>query len=196
MVERSIEYKKMAEELIKKIPELQWIKEDKVKIAYLESTQKKMSNRKIVYADCRKIDEWMQVFCKYDFVITVYSDNCMGLTENQMQIVMWHELLHVGIDGGTLNPIYIVNPHDIEDFRSITDRFGIDWNEPGAEPPSVWDVVENERKLNRTSKEEYAEPQICEKHRESADVWAQRRNSIRTIKTTCQDDEGNGTNSC
>lgn len=190
MVERSTEYKKMGEMLIKKIPELSWIKDYKVKIAYLESTEKKKHNRGVVYADCRKVDLWMQVFCKYDFVITVYVDNCMGLTEEQMQIVMWHELLHVGLDGGTLNPIYIVNPHDIEDFRSITDRFGTDWNEPGAEIPSIWEVLENERR-----ELEERESNTIQKRRESGDVWAQRRNSIRQIKTTCEDNEGDSTDS-
>jgi len=191
MVERSTEYKKMGEELIKRVPELQYIKEGKIKIAWLESTQKKMSNRKVVFADCRKIDEWMQVFCKYDFVITVYSDNCMGLTNNQMQIVLWHELLHVGIDAESLNPIYIVNPHDIEDFRSIVDRFGLDWAEPGAEPPSVWEVVENERnaEIESIKGEE-------NKRGHSEGIWAQRRNQIRSIKTTCQDNEGDGTVGC
>ena len=183
MIERSSEYKKMGEELIRRVPELKWIKEAKIKIAYLESTQKKNKNNKIVYADCRKPEEWVQVFCKYDFVITVYVDNCMGLTENQMRIVMWHELLHIGIDDGTLNPIYIVNPHDIEDFRSIIDKFGIDWAEPGAEPTDVWEVVKNERNAeNELSKGE-------EDRREySEGIWAQRRNKIGRIKTESQDD--------
>lgn len=176
--------------LIKKIPELSWIKDYKVKIAYLESTEKKKHNRGVVYADCRKVDLWMQVFCKYDFVITVYVDNCMGLTENQMQIVMWHELLHVGLDGGTLNPIYIVNPHDIEDFRSITDRFGTDWNEPGAEIPSIWEVLENERNAEKELSQRASDNQGT-----SEGIWEQRRKKIRTIKTTCEDNEGNSTDS-
>ena len=178
MIERSAEYKKMGEELIRRVPELKWIKEARIKIAYLESTQKKNKNNKIVYADCRKPEEWVQVFCKYDFVITVYVDNCMGLTENQMRIVMWHELLHIGIDDGTLNPIYIVNPHDVEDFRSIIDKFGIDWAEPGAEPTDVWEVVKNEQR-----ELEERESNTVQKWRETGGNFTQRRNSIRTIKT-------------
>lgn len=191
MVERSKEYKKLGEELIKKVPELQFIKEGKIKIAWLESTQKKNKHGGIVYADCRKLDEWMQVFAPYDFVITVYADNCMGLTENQMLIVLWHELLHIGIDCGTLDPIYIVNPHDVEDFRSIIDKFGIDWSEPGAEPPNVWEVIENERNTE-------AELSQREENQRgnSEGIWAQRRNKIRTIKTTCENNEGDSADCC
>ena len=177
----------MGEELIKRVPELKWINDCKVKIAYLESTQKKNKNRKIVYADCRKVEEWVQVFCKYDFVVTVYVDNCMGLTENQMRIVMWHELLHVGMEEGTLNPIYICNPHDIEDFRSITDRFGIDWAEPGADVPNIWDVIEDERRRKVEELQRENESNAIQRSA-SGRVWAERRNSIRTIRTTCEDD--------
>lgn len=183
MIERSNEYKKMGELLIKKVPELQWIKECKIKIAYLESTQKKTKGKKTVYADCRKVEEWVQVFCKYDFVITVYVDNCMGMTKNQMELLMWHELLHIGIEDGTLNPIYIVNPHDVEDFRSIIDRFGIGWAEPGAEIPSIWDVLEDEQ---RELKE--GEGNTIQKWRETGEYFTKRRNSIRHIETQSKDD--------
>ena len=182
MIERSNEYKKMGELLIKKVPELQWIKECKIKIAYLESTQKKTKGKKTVYADCRKVEEWVQVFCKYDFVITVYVDNCMGMTKNQMELLMWHELLHIGIEDGTLNPIYIVNPHDVEDFRSIIDRFGIGWAEPGAEIPSIWDVLEDER----NAEEEFSQ-RASDNQGTSKGIWQKRRESIRTIQTEVED---------
>ena len=186
MVERSAEFKKMGEELIKKVPDLKFIKEGNIKIAWLTSTQKKLKNRGIVYAECRKLEEWMQVFAKYDFVITVYEDNCLGLTENQMYIVLWHELLHIGIDGDTLNPIYIMNPHDIEDFRDIIDRFGLGWAEYGAEPPNVWDVIENERNAEKEPREWEENP--IPKRQETGGDFAKRRNSIRSIKTQCKDD--------
>lgn len=183
MVERSKEYKKMGEELIRKVPELRWIKEGNIKIAWLTSTQKKTRGGGIVYADCRKLDEWMQVFAKYDFVITVYEDNCLGLTENQMYIVLWHELLHIGLDGGSLNPIYKINPHTIEDFKSIINRFGIDWGEVGEAVPDVWDVIENERN---------AEKELIQREKDrreySEGIWEKRRTQIGRIKTQCEDD--------
>ena len=153
MVERSKEFKKMGEELIRKIPDLKWIKECGIKIAWLESDQKKIKGRGIVHAECKKPEEWVQVFCKCDFVIIVYTENCMGMTDNQMRICLWHELLHVGMEEGTAEPKYMINPHDIEDFKEIINRFGLNWSEPGVEPPNIWDVVKSEQ-ANRESQRE------------------------------------------
>lgn len=31
----------------------------------------------------------------------------------------------------------MIVPHDIEDFSSILDKYGLDWNEPGKELPDI-----------------------------------------------------------
>jgi hypothetical protein len=53
--------------------------------------------------------------------------NTEGLTEEQMRNLMYHELLHGGMDDKTGEPKYKVTPHDVEDFRSVIDQYGTDW---------------------------------------------------------------------
>ena len=54
----------------------------------------------------------------------------MGFTEDQMRILLFHELLHIGIefteDG---QEKYSIKPHDYEDFKIIIDRYGTDWSQ-------------------------------------------------------------------
>ena len=54
----------------------------------------------------------------------------MLLTETgdcEVHILLYHELLHVGVNERSGEMVYVVNPHDVEDFRTIIDRYGIDW---------------------------------------------------------------------
>lgn len=183
MIEKSKEYKKMGDELIRKVPELKWIKECGIKIVWMDSTEKKMKSRGhgIVYAECKMLPKWVQALAPYDFAIIVYSDNCLGLTENQMRILLWHELLHIGIEEEGLNPIYMTNPHDIEEFRSIIGKFGLDWVELGEDTPNVWDVVNGNRETNEEPGER--EKDTIQKWGETGGNFQKRRNSIRNIKT-------------
>ena len=64
-----------------------------------------------------------------DFTITVFEPNVEGFTDEQIEILLFHELLHVGItqnDDGT--ETYSTVPHDLEDFKLIIDRFGTEWS--------------------------------------------------------------------
>lgn len=45
-----------------------------------------------------------------------------------MRILILHELLHVGIDVDGNEESYRIIPHDIEDFRLVLERYGLDWN--------------------------------------------------------------------
>ena len=69
-----------------------------------------------------------------DFTITVFEPNVEGMTDEQMRILIFHELLHVGItfnSDGTES--YFIVPHDLEDFKLIVDRYGTDWSKHGFE---------------------------------------------------------------
>jgi len=57
----------------------------------------------------------------------IYETNTAGMTEQQLRILLYHELLHVGIDEAGEGLKYVITPHDIEDFRKVIDRYGIDW---------------------------------------------------------------------
>ncbi|MBP5792563.1 MAG: hypothetical protein J6W46_02820, partial [Spirochaetaceae bacterium] len=61
--------------------------------------------------------------------ITLFKKNLVGLSADQIRIVMFHELLHVGIEQGPEgDEIYSVRKHDLEDFKLIIDKYGTDWS--------------------------------------------------------------------
>ena len=122
-------YQRIAEDLIQNEPELAYIKDSRVRIAYLESDQaKKADADKLVLGECEKVAAKNKWAINYDFTITLFRNNLIGLTLDQIRIVLFHELLHVGIEpGADGDEIYSVVKHDLEDFKTIIDRFGTDW---------------------------------------------------------------------
>lgn len=134
----SEEYSNIAAELIKKESLLDDIRQSEVTIVYLSSDKEKKSKGKTVFGECEKIPDKYKWAIPADFTITIYEPNVITFTEEQMRILMFHELLHVGIeiqDDGSEK--YSVRPHDIEDFRTIIDRYGLDWNLP------FWEAIDD-----------------------------------------------------
>lgn len=121
-------YAEMAAELIDTEPALQKIKDSCVTICYLASEQEKKKNKKKVLGECEKIADKYKWAIPCDFTITIFQPNVEDLSEEQLKIVMLHELLHVGIEeNDSGDEVYSIIPHDIEDFRLIIDRYGLDW---------------------------------------------------------------------
>lgn len=121
--------KALGQALIKKLPELCHISDFSIKVGYVRSYERKTKDGKPVYADCRKVNVVYGAYLPFDFIITFYEPNIGHLTENQLKILMWHELKHIGIgDRG-----FIVEPHDIEDFFAITDAHSTRWDDYGQE---------------------------------------------------------------
>ena len=117
-------YQQIADDLINEREELEHIKYSDVTIICLASNHEKKSGGKVIYGQCEKIAEKYQWGIPCDFTITVFEPNVVGFTAEQLKILIFHELLHVGIDGDRL---YIV-PHDLEDFKQIIDEFGVNWD--------------------------------------------------------------------
>lgn len=111
----------MAKELINTKEKLQYLKAAPCTIVYLESTHEKKHKGKLVLGQCEKVQEKNKWGIPADFTITIFEPNVECLTEEQLKIVMFHELLHIGEDYES------VTPHDLEDFKYIIDRFGVDW---------------------------------------------------------------------
>ena len=122
-------YARIAQELIETEPELAYIKESRVRIAFLESGQcRKNGTDRLVLGECEKVAAKNRWAIDYDFTITLFRNNLVGMAPEQIKTVMFHELLHVGIEPGPDgDEIYSVKKHDLEDFKSIIDRFGTDW---------------------------------------------------------------------
>ena len=123
------QYANIGQRLIDTEKILQDIKKSQASIVYLSSQHKKKENGKIVHAQCEKIADKYKWGLPADFTITVFEPNCMGMTAEQIEILIFHELLHVKIDYKDGEEKYSINPHDLEDFRYIIDRYGSHWDE-------------------------------------------------------------------
>ena len=127
IAEQSEYYAELAAKVIEEHKgELGWIP-DNVSVGFLESDREKKKDGKLVLGECIKVRDLFKCYIPHDFVIAVYAPNVAGMTEEQLGILLYHELLHVGIDDSGQHPRYIVNPHDVEEFRAVIDKYGLDW---------------------------------------------------------------------
>ena len=148
------EYAMIAADLINNSPYLESLRVSKATIIYLSSHQKKTSKGKIVCAECERVPEKYKWGIPCDFTITVFEPNIEKMTHDQIKILLYHELLHVGIelDSNTGDETYSVRPHDLEDFKLIITLFGTEWariKDDAGELPNISDypfpeVLENE----------------------------------------------------
>lgn len=125
----SEKYTEIADRLIDEEPELGYIKDSEVTIIYLSSEHEKKQKGKVVFGQCERVPEKYKWAVPCDFMITVFEPNVERFTKKQLEILIHHELLHVGIELDGNEERYFVVPHDIEDFRTIIERYGVDWNE-------------------------------------------------------------------
>lgn len=123
MCEKSDAMKAIADEIIHTVEDLKFL--DGVSVAYLRCDKKKMNKGHPVYGECFKLNEMHREISGYDFMIAVYTPNCEDFTDEQMKILIEHELRHIGVDG---EKFYIV-PHDIVlgEFAEIERKYGADW---------------------------------------------------------------------
>lgn len=122
----------IAHRLIRTLPEFADLLDAEVKIAYLSSQKEKVKNHKVIFAECHKVEEKYDWCCKYDFFIVVYEPNIADFTEEQIEILIRHELHHVGIEYTDTGIKYYVAPHDVEEFWKIINEHGLDWSEVNA----------------------------------------------------------------
>ena len=122
-------FEAIAQDLINTEPELKYIKDSRVKITYLESdSTKKNGVDTLVHGECEKIAAKNKWAITADFTITLFVKNNVGMSEAQIRTLLFHELLHIGIEPGPDgDEIYSIRNHDLEDFKVIIDRFGTDW---------------------------------------------------------------------
>ena len=123
------EYAEMAKRIIDEEPSLTDIANSQATIIYLGSDNPRTTKGKTIYAECEKVQDKNKWAIPCDFTITVYEPNTVAFTEDQMRILLFHELLHVKIefteDG---QEKYGIRPHDYEDFKEIIDRYGTEWS--------------------------------------------------------------------
>jgi hypothetical protein len=123
----SDKYTDLAAEVVRERADLHWISDEGVRIGYLESTAPKKAHGRPVLGDCYKVLDRVRPFVPYDFLITVYAPNVDGLPVDRLRLLLYHELLHVGMEQTKDGPRYFIVPHDIEDFHALTDAYGTGW---------------------------------------------------------------------
>lgn len=132
--ELSPEYSAIAKEVIETEESLIDIRNSHATITFLTSETKKTNKGKNVCGECEKVPDKYKWSIPADFTITVFLPNVEHFTEEQKRILMFHELLHVGIEfNADGSETYSVRPHNYEDFKEIIDRFGTDWAKEAEE---------------------------------------------------------------
>jgi hypothetical protein len=131
--EPSESLEKLGNKIIDKIEELSYIRDFEIRIGYVLSYASKVVKGKTVFADTRKVNGPYQAYLPFDIIITFYEPNIAILSENQIKIVMWHELRHITIGEKGIT----IRPHEVDDWKSILREYGIDWNEYGHEVPDI-----------------------------------------------------------
>jgi predicted metallopeptidase len=121
-------YAEIAAELIEEEPALEYIAESNVTIVYLSSDSEKTNKGKVVCGQCEKVPDKYRWGIPADFTITVFEPNVEKFTDEQIKILLFHELLHIGIEEDGNEERYFIRPHDLEDFKLIIDRFGTEWS--------------------------------------------------------------------
>lgn len=132
MVETAVqseEYAELAREVIREQPSLRWIPDAGITIGFLESDRPKKSKGRETLGECIRVKDLYKCFIPYDFLVVVYAPNVAGMSRDGIKALLHHELLHVGVDEKNGEPKYFVNPHDVEEFREIIHKYGIDWAE-------------------------------------------------------------------
>lgn len=126
---RSEEYTKLARAVIDEHEDLSWIASN-ARIDFLESSEPKIVKDRTVFGECKLVKEIYQVYIPYDFLIIIYTPNVCCFTDEQKRILLYHELLHVDFKEDKNGSIdFCVRPHDIEDFITIIDKYGLNWQE-------------------------------------------------------------------
>lgn len=126
-MEQRKEYAEIGQRLINTLPELEDIKD--ITIAYLSSETEKKKNGKLILGQCVKVASNYKWCCPYDFMIIIYDQNIAGFTDKQLEILIRHELKHIGVKQTNTGETYYIVPHDVEDFEDIIKEHGIDWAE-------------------------------------------------------------------
>lgn len=125
--DQSDDYTQIGMDLIRSEASLRWIEIAEISVGFLSSNKAKQSKGKTVYGQCERVPDKYRSFIPYDFLITVYEPNVIDFTTEQIRILIHHELLHVGVNEKA-EPGYRINPHDVEEFNEIINRYGIDWS--------------------------------------------------------------------
>ena len=125
-----LEYIDIAERLIDTDPDLLYIKNSDCRYTVTQSDRAKTVSGAQILGECETVPSKYAFLIPYDFIITIYEKNIEELDQEQLEILIKHELLHIGIEYKSDKEKYYIAPHDIEDFYAIINKHGLQWNVP------------------------------------------------------------------
>lgn len=131
-IEKSSEYAALAAEVLQEQEDVHWILSAGLRIDYLTSMQEKKKSGREVLGECMLVKDPYPAYCDADFLIVIYAPNVSHLSRDQKKILLYHELLHVETEDQDGEMVCKIRPHDVEDFRRIIDRYGLDWSREGG----------------------------------------------------------------
>lgn len=94
-----------------------------VRVGFVRSFERKQSKGRIIFGDCRKVTTVYGAYVPYDFIVTLYALNTNILNDEQIKILLWHELKHIKLGDRGL----MLAPHDVEEFDEIILQHGVHW---------------------------------------------------------------------
>lgn len=113
----------IAQEVIAAHNDLAIIPALNVRVGYVRSFERKQSKGRIIFGDCRKVTTVYGAYVPYDFIVTLYELNTNVLNDEQIKILLWHELKHIKLGDRGLT----LAPHDVEEFDEIILQHGVHW---------------------------------------------------------------------
>lgn len=133
----SDEYALIGQELIDTEESLAPLREAPITIVYLASEGAPTAAGKLVQGKCEKVADKYKWGIPADFTITLFEPNIEYMTDEQIRILIFHELLHLYVDGDEVKVV----GHDLEDFKEIIDRYGTEWNYDKQMTLKDWEVA-------------------------------------------------------
>lgn len=86
-------------------------------------------------AKVRLLEPPLNMLSDKQVIIEIARQHWDELTENQRLVVTYHELMHLEFDFE--NNKYKLRNHDVEDFHTILNTFGLHWAKPGNDVPNI-----------------------------------------------------------
>lgn len=131
------QYAQIGRELIENEDVFEMLKKHNPRIAFLESNKPAPKSGRFALGVCKKMSDKDKSLLAAgvaaegtipDFFIIIYKERIKHFTPGQLRILIMHELMHVGVeekkDGSA---VFSLKKHDMEDFRALVERFGVDW---------------------------------------------------------------------
>lgn len=114
-----------------------------ISIGYVLSEDSPERNGIKTMAECIAVKkDHQRQFTPHDYLIKIYAPNVDYMNDVQKRILMEHELMHINCyENGNGDLKIGINNHDVQDFRDIIEKYGIDWSKD-VHQQMTWDEYE------------------------------------------------------